>query len=90
MTGGEELPGPDMENESVLHLVTVVAGKELATTPLGVGVPAPFKSKATLKVIVEGPVMTKLVKSNLNWHIFSLAGHILNLQDPISFPCDTK
>ncbi len=57
MTGGEH-PSPLVtENESVRHWV------EVATLLAAVAVEAPYKVLVTLVEAVEGPVMTKLIKS---------------------------
>ena len=44
----------------------------------------------TVVVVVSGPVMTKVEKSNLNWQISSLHGQILIRHCPTSWPPDWK
>ena len=41
-------------------------------------------------ILVEGPLMTKVAKSNRSWQILSLHGHIVILHAPVSDPLDTK
>lgn len=41
-------------------------------------------------VSVEGPLMTKVSKSNLNWQMLVLTGQILTAQLPDSEPPDSK
>ena len=57
---------------------------------LVVGCPAaasmPLAELPIVSVTVEGPVMTKLSKSSLNWQMLSLHGQILSAQFPLSEP----
>ena len=50
----------------------------------------PHLFTTTVVVVVSGPVMTKVEKSNLNWQMSSLHGQILIRHCPTSWPPDWK
>lgn len=62
ITEGEAPLGLVMENESVRHCVAWVEA-----TPTALPTGCPLRVLLMDIVVVEGPVMTKLLKSNLNW-----------------------
>ena len=70
-----------MENVSVWHWVV-----SATSTPPGLNAPANINPTET--ELVEGPVMTKLLKSSRIWQMLSLQGQILALQLPVATDVD--
>jgi hypothetical protein len=71
------------ENVSVRHSVAVVA-----PSPPALG--APFKIFMAVVIDVDGPVMTKVLKSKRNWQILLLQGQIVARQLPEATADDSK
>jgi hypothetical protein len=71
------------ENVSVRHCEAVEA-------PLPAVLGAPFKILTVVVAKVLGPVMTKVLKSNLSWQMLLLQGQIRALQLPAVTPLDSK
>ena len=64
ITGGVTPPGLETENESVKHCVPTEAGMAL---PAGTLAACPYANLTTSIVLVEGPAILKLLKSNLSY-----------------------
>ena len=73
------------ENMSVRHLPALVTSVPVVPPCI-----MSIKALPTVSVNVEGPVMTKVSKSSLNWQILLLQGHIFKAQLPASDPWDSK